>query len=98
LDQQCHRLPLWQETDTQVDVFKHVIIEGCGYQLREEELTAWLKLYCILVSIIEEEVIEDEEGRNSYGSRRYVVKMKKELATRTDTHVRSEDQNVLQWD
>jgi hypothetical protein len=52
--------PFPQETETQVDVFKHVKIEGCGYKLSEEESTEWLGLYGRLMSPIEKEFFGDE--------------------------------------
>jgi hypothetical protein len=68
--------PFPQEAGTQLDVFKHVKIEGCGYQLSEEELTKWLGFYGRLLSPIEEEVFGDEDGKCSFGNGQYLVKMK----------------------
>jgi hypothetical protein len=70
--------PKLHETEIQVGGFKHVKIEGCGYQLSEEELTTWLEHYGRIVSPIEEELIKDEEGQNSFGNGKYKVEMKLE--------------------
>ena len=65
-----------QECENQADIYKHVKIEGCGYQLSEEELTKWLELFGKIIEPIEEETFVEVEGGDQFGNGRYVVRMK----------------------
>jgi hypothetical protein len=68
--------PHLHENEVREDIFKHVKIEGCGYQLSEEELTEWLELYGKVITPIEEEMFEDGVTGERFGNGKYIVKMK----------------------
>jgi hypothetical protein len=53
-----------------------VKVEGCGYQLSEEELTGWMELYGRVLEPIAEEMLEEEGTGREFGNGRYIVKMK----------------------
>jgi hypothetical protein len=67
--------PHLQGNKSHANFYKHVKIEGCGYQLSEEELTKWLKLYGKVIEPVEEETFEELEGGERFGNGRYTVKM-----------------------
>jgi hypothetical protein len=50
-------------------------VDGCGYQLIEEELRAWLKLYGKVVEPDKEEMFGEEDGEEQFENGRYIVKM-----------------------
>ena len=68
--------PHSKEEDNTKDDFKRVKIDGCSYQLSQEELTVWLELYGRVFLPIEEELFEDEETGEKFGNGKYVVRMR----------------------
>ncbi len=68
--------PNSKEEETKANDFKRVKIDGCSYQLSQEELTAWLELYGRVYLPIEEEQFKDEESGARYGNGKYVVRMR----------------------
>ncbi len=65
------------ENVPQESQFKAVRIEGCNYQLKEEEIVQWLELYGKPMGSIQEETFEDENDDGAEnGNGTYVVKMR----------------------
>ena len=58
------------------DEAKEVKIVGCNYEISEDEIRAWLKLYGEVRSEIEEIATEDKEGERLFETGSYIVKIK----------------------
>jgi hypothetical protein len=64
--------PHSKEEETNIDDFKHVKFADCSYQLSQEELISWLKLY----GIVEGEQFKVEESGKKYGNGKFMLKMR----------------------
>jgi hypothetical protein len=54
------------------EIFKHVKVKKCGYQLSEEELIGWLELYGRVLEPISRETFGEVDTGEKFRNLRYL--------------------------